>query len=414
MSPHRKMLSDWEAPYIKSIVKLMETQSKATLALWAVDYAEQVMLPLWSQLEQADTRPQKALNAAREWLSGTVKLPQAKTAILACHAAAREAEGNPIAQAAARAIGQSTSTIHSASHGIGLALYGALAVAYDKLGTDAPWTELERCAAGECGRMETALRTIAVTGEPNPAKINVIYPFTERFISDTGHAKFLKTAMMGPNALRITEELTSLLGIEKNMRILDLGCGCGLSTLLLVKKYKASVFAADLWISPTENYKRFLSTGIDDKAIPISADATKDLPFANRYFDLLLSVDAYHYFGDTPEMLPKLISFIKKGGYIAVAVPGLKYEFGKNVPDEMQPFWNTEMERTLHSPDWWKALWEKTEGIEITDVREMACCRQAWEEWLDSGHPVAAEDISMMTAEGGKYFNLIQLIAKVI
>jgi SAM-dependent methyltransferase len=148
--------------------------------------------------------------------------------------------------------------------------------------------------------------------------------------------------------------------------------------------------------------------------VPIFADATKGLPFASGYFDILFTVDAYHYFGDTPEMLPSLIPFVKKGGYIAAAVPGLKYEFGKNVPAELQPFWNSEMERTLHSLEWWQDLWRKAEGIKIVDSREMACCTQAWKEWLTGYNPFAAEDRKMMEAEGGKYFNLVQLIAKVV
>ncbi|MEN6309525.1 MAG: methyltransferase domain-containing protein [Anaerohalosphaeraceae bacterium] len=241
-----------------------------------------------------------------------------------------------------------------------------------------------------------------------------MYPFTDQFMSNDKNVEFLKAAMMGPNAMRLSEELSLHLNIHEAMQILDLGCGCGLSTLLLVKKYGASVFAADLWISPTENYERFQSIGIDDKAVPIFADATKGLPFANRYFDLLFTVDAYHYFGDTQEMLPSLIPFVKKGGYVAVAIPGLKYEFGGNVPDEMQPFWNDEVARTIHSIDWWKDLWKKAEGIEMVDIREMACCGQAWSEWLTAYHPMAAGDIKMMEAEGGKYFNFVQLIAKVI
>lgn len=172
MSKARKMLSDWKAPYIQSLMKLIETQSKATLAHWAVDYSERVILPLYSKYYPIDLRPQNALNAAREWLSGAIKLPQAKSAILECHAAAREADGTPVAQAAARTIGQCASTIHSAQHCIGLAFYGALAVAYDRLGTDAPWGQIEQCAAEECGRMEAALRTVAVENEPNLAKID--------------------------------------------------------------------------------------------------------------------------------------------------------------------------------------------------------------------------------------------------
>jgi hypothetical protein len=172
MPKARKMLSDWDAPYVQSLVTLIETQSKATLAIWAVDYAERVILPLWSRYYPDDLRPQNALNAAREWLSGAIKLPRAKTAILECHAAAREADANPVAQAAARAIGQSASTIHSVRHCIGTALYGTIAVAYDTLGTNASWEQLEQCAANECGRMLDALRAVAIENEPNPAKID--------------------------------------------------------------------------------------------------------------------------------------------------------------------------------------------------------------------------------------------------
>jgi hypothetical protein len=129
-------------------------------------------MPLWCKYNPNDLRPQNALNAAREWLSGAIKLPQAKAAILKCHAAAREVDRNPVAQAAARAIGQCASTIHSARHCIGLAFYGAIAVAYDRLGTNAPWGKIEQCAAEECGRMLDALGAVAVENEPNPAKID--------------------------------------------------------------------------------------------------------------------------------------------------------------------------------------------------------------------------------------------------
>jgi hypothetical protein len=171
VAKYRKMLGDWEAPYMQSLIRLVETQSKTTLAKWCTDYSELRLLPIYECAYPGDLRPRNALAAAREWLGGRIKLPQAKAIILECHAAAREAETNPAAQAAARAIGQCASTIHSASHCAGLALYGALAVAYDTAGINSDWSELERIAAGECGHMEAELRALAVKNEPNPAKM---------------------------------------------------------------------------------------------------------------------------------------------------------------------------------------------------------------------------------------------------
>ena len=166
-----KMLSDWQAPYIQALMRQMETQSKRTLARWAVDEARAALLPLWNRYFPGDTRPQMALSAADAWLAGDIKLPEAKGHILACHAAAREAEGHPAGQAAARAIGQCASSIHSARHAIGLALYGALAIAYDKLGNEAPWAELEQAAAQECMRMLASLYAVSVENEKNPSNI---------------------------------------------------------------------------------------------------------------------------------------------------------------------------------------------------------------------------------------------------
>lgn len=172
MARKRKMLRNWDAVYIQELIRQIETQSKTTLVTWVVGYSHKVLLPIWEVAYPEDTRPENALRAANSWMSGEIKLPEAKKSILACHEAARDAEQVPAAQAAARAIGQAASTIHSPRHCIGLPLYGALAVAYQTLGEDAAWAQLEECAANECGRMLTALVDISKENEPNPAKIN--------------------------------------------------------------------------------------------------------------------------------------------------------------------------------------------------------------------------------------------------
>ena len=168
---YRKMLTDWQASYIQSLFRLIETQSKATIVTWCVDYAELRLLPIYQAACLGDPRPAEAIRAARSWMAGEIKFPVAKAVILDCHAAAREA-GHPTAEAAARAIGQCASTIHAPTHSAGLMFYGALAVAYDSLGIDAPWPQLEQTAAEVCAHMKEALESVAIENEPEPAKLN--------------------------------------------------------------------------------------------------------------------------------------------------------------------------------------------------------------------------------------------------
>jgi cyclopropane fatty-acyl-phospholipid synthase-like methyltransferase len=242
--------------------------------------------------------------------------------------------------------------------------------------------------------------------------------FSNKFVADENNLALLHDTMWGPNAIRQAEELASHFAITKDMRILDLGCGKGLSPLYLVQEYGTEVFATDLMVDPTENYERFQSLGVADKIVPMMIDATQPLPFSERYFDVVFSVGAYNIFGADEEMLPKLVSYVKKGGYIAVSIPGLKYEFGNNVPPEMQQFWDIPIvAKCVRSVEWWKDLWSKTEGVEIVNISEMACHDIAWKEYLVKLNPCIEDDkweLDMMAAENGKYFNTIQLIAKVI
>lgn len=61
-------------------------------------------------------------------------------------------------------------------------------------------------------------------------------PFTDQYDQN-----YLLEAMMGPNAMRIIEELASYLPLSKGMRVLDLGCGMGISSILLAQKFGVTV-----------------------------------------------------------------------------------------------------------------------------------------------------------------------------
>jgi hypothetical protein len=169
----RKMLGAADSPYIVSLMRLIETQSKVTIASWCMDYAEMHILPIFEKHCPDDNRPQSAIAASRDWFEGKKKLAEVKHIILhECHAAARELDKNPAAQAAARACGQASACFHTPTHSLGLAFYGAAAIAYDRVGVNAAPEVYDQIAAEECAKMEAALRAVAVEDEQNPAKIN--------------------------------------------------------------------------------------------------------------------------------------------------------------------------------------------------------------------------------------------------
>lgn len=173
MKKLRKMIGKYDDDYMVELMRLIETQSKETIAKWCMDYAENFILPIYKKYYPNDDRPKMALDASRDWFNGFMKLPEVKDIILnSCHQAAREAEDNPAAQAAARTIGQASACFHTPTHSMGLAFYGGAAVAYDKLGLEATDEEYAKVAREEVLKMTEALRKVAVKDEPNKAKLN--------------------------------------------------------------------------------------------------------------------------------------------------------------------------------------------------------------------------------------------------
>lgn len=168
----RKMLGDVNAPSVVALRNLIDTQSKDTIRAWCLRYAEENMLPLFEKHCPGDDRPRNAVNAARAYLNGEVKFPVVKDIILnQCHAAARELDDKPIAQAAARAVGQGAAVVHTLTHSLGLYFYAAAAIAYDRVGLDASDEAYAVIAEEVCQHYTKALRALAVADEPNPAKL---------------------------------------------------------------------------------------------------------------------------------------------------------------------------------------------------------------------------------------------------
>ena len=168
----RKILGTHDAPYFDSLKELISSQSRATLLAWVIKYAEANYLPIFEARIPDDPRPRATLRYAQIY-----KLAQPLTGMwirakaLDCHAAARAAEFDPAAQAAARACALASSTIYELGHTLGVGYFGAAAVAYDRVGITADEQTYEQLAAEEIARYCAALEAIAVVDDPEPCLI---------------------------------------------------------------------------------------------------------------------------------------------------------------------------------------------------------------------------------------------------
>ena len=144
----------------------------------------------------------------------------------------------------------------------------------------------------------------------------------------------------GSNPLWLTEWLCSDIKFESGMRVLDLGCGTAKSSIFLAKEFGLEVWATDLWVDSTDNYKDISTFSLQDKIFPLKADA-RELPFSFAYFDAIISIDAMQYFGTDMLYLPYIIQFLKPNGLLGFASPGMTKEFENGIPELLEPMWTS-------------------------------------------------------------------------
>lgn len=141
--------------------KEIDPQDHRLLAAWAADCAEHV-LPFFEESRPKDDRPRKAIEAARAWARGEIRVGPARAAGVAAHAAAREVHEGA-ARAAARAAGQAVGTAHMADHAPHAAAYAVKAAqsAVEPAGSAAA---ADRERACQLGHLPTHLRALVLPG----------------------------------------------------------------------------------------------------------------------------------------------------------------------------------------------------------------------------------------------------------
>jgi SAM-dependent methyltransferase len=220
----------------------------------------------------------------------------------------------------------------------------------------------------------------------------------------------LANASGGANALWLIEWLTTALDLRPGMRVLDLGCGRASSSIFLRREFGVQVWATDLWFSASENIQRIRDAGVADGVFPIHADA-RSLPFAAEFFDAIVCIDSFVYYGTDDLYLNYLARFVKPEGPVGIAGAGLVREVEGSVPEHLLEWWTQDL-WCLHSAAWWRRHWERTGIMDIELADTMPDGWQLWLDWHKAVAPDNEAEIKALEADRGSYLGYIRLVGR--
>jgi cyclopropane fatty-acyl-phospholipid synthase-like methyltransferase len=219
---------------------------------------------------------------------------------------------------------------------------------------------------------------------------------------------------LGENVLYNAESLCKALGIRRGMKVLDLGCGTAISSIFIAKEFKCNVWAVDKNVPVHENYARIKAARADRCVVPVQTDAWT-LPFPKSFFDIIIAVDSYMYYGEDQKFLPYVIQFLKPGGLIGV----LDACFTREITPESRPpgflrsTWRT-IWRRLHSIRWWRRFWEQTGLVRIVRVEMLGnsdeLIRQYAEDRMNS--PTEGEVARTLRRDKRHFIKLFRMIGQ--
>ncbi|MEU4561579.1 methyltransferase domain-containing protein [Actinoplanes sp. NPDC023936] len=232
--------------------------------------------------------------------------------------------------------------------------------------------------------------------------------------SSTYDPAWLVALDMGPNPLWLLEDLARDLDLRPGMRVLDLGSGKGATSVFLAREYGVDVVASDWWVGAEEATAVFEAAGVANRVTAVHAEAHQ-LPFDEESFDAIVSIDAFEYFGTADSYLPYLLRFLRPGGQLAVATPGMAREIRElgEIPAHIKEVVGWEA-IAWHTPQWWRFQWEITGLVSVASARWQ---EDGWRDWLlwsrvVSRDPSSDPVVAMLEKDAGELLGFTLLTAR--
>ncbi len=190
------------------------------------------------------------------------------------------------------------------------------------------------------------------------------------FVSISSKYDDLRGKEILPPLCNTLERLTN-----KDSKVLDVACGTGLFLIPIAEKFDVELFGSDLSLGMLKTaYKK---KGNNNHKVRFLGADVHNLPFPDKYFDVLISTNAIHHF-DLVKSLKECTRVLKKGGSYVV--------FSRFREQNDRSFWGKNFpnfavkENRLYNKEEFVDAAEKIEKLDLDNINELRFEKQATEE----------------------------------
>ncbi len=174
--------------------------------------------------------------------------------------------------------------------------------------------------------------------------------------------------------IKATSELVKLCKIRKGNKVLEVGCGVGLTSVYLAKK-GCKVTGIDI----SKGMIRKAKERAEKKKVKIEflvADAQK-LPFGNSVFDAVICESVMAFIPDKKRAMKEFARVVKRGGHVGIT----EVAWIKEPPAEMKKKMNDFAGSELHTPEGWKKLFMDA-GLKnvVARTHKLNMLNEAWDQ----------------------------------
>ena len=199
----------------------------------------------------------------------------------------------------------------------------------------------------------------------------------------------MRENMMGPNCVKLLEELTGRFALRPGMRVLDLGCGTGLTSMFLAQAFGVTVYAT----RPLDRGDgQLCAVSGGGAGWPGRALSTRTRTTCRTRTNISTRRSASTrtiISGGTRRLWTKnWPRWCGRGGVIAIAMAGSKDDWNGTVPKAMAPYISLEDAETLKSPGWWEALLRGSNRFALDTIYEFEAYDEVWDDWLQCDNPL--------------------------